>query len=92
MTIIMGAGGAVVMESVKESDMTVEMESGSLLSSSTDVRSFCEQKVKINKNVSNGESRCTRFIFIYSSLNNCFADKKQYIVVYLIFYRKNAII
>ena len=41
MTIIMGAGGAVVMES--------DMESGALLSSNTDVCSFCEQKEKISK-------------------------------------------
>ena len=54
MTIIMGAGGAVVMES--------DIESGALLSSNTDVCSFCEQKEKINKNISNGESRRTRFI------------------------------
>ena len=39
MTIRMGAGGAVVVES------------GALLSSKTYVSSFCEQKVKINMNI-----------------------------------------
>ena len=50
MTIRMGAGGAVVVES------------GALLSSKTYVSSFCEQKVKINMNISNGERKNTRFI------------------------------